>query len=287
MSVEAVTWALSVPIGGNAKVVLIGLANHAWPDGTESYPALDRLATYAHCDRSTARRNVRKLVAAGWIDEDGKGPKGTMKYRLRVDRVGGSQNATPETGDGGVALATRGGGTGDAGGVAFTASGGGIAMPPEPSLEPSLEPSMNRPARAHTREAGDDPRQDPRVPRSVNRKPVTRAEADLTARILSYWTARTETRPITGTDVGRAVVGRLRDDPDLSAEEHRRIIDANLAAPFWSGKAPPTVLYGNGRAWASAKLKADSDPAELTRPLRGRRSRWTAAEMLELGRQDP
>lgn len=123
MSIEALNWALAVPLGGNAKVILIGLANHAHPDGTESYPALDRLASYAHCDRSTARRNVRKLVADGWAIEDGLGPKGQTKYRLPLDREpdrrGGktppSQNAT--------------GGTGAPEGVA--------PMPPEPSLEPS------------------------------------------------------------------------------------------------------------------------------------------------------
>lgn len=131
MSIEATTWALSVPVGGNAKVVLLGLANHAHPDGTESYPALDTLAGYANCDRSTARRNVRKLVADGWAIEDGHGPKGQTKYRLPLERAvpsrgGGktppSQNAT--------------GGTGASGGVA--------PMPPEPSLEPSTKEGSAR-----------------------------------------------------------------------------------------------------------------------------------------------
>ena len=85
MSVEAVTWALSVPVGGSAKVVLIGLANHAHPDGREAYPSLDTLAGYAHCDRATARRKVRQLQGLGWIEEDGYGPRGTIKWYLRVD----------------------------------------------------------------------------------------------------------------------------------------------------------------------------------------------------------
>ncbi len=84
MSVEAFSWALTVPVGGNQKVILLGLANHAHPDGTESYPALDTLAGYAHCDRSTARRNVRKLLDGGWISEDGEGPRGTIKYSLSM-----------------------------------------------------------------------------------------------------------------------------------------------------------------------------------------------------------
>lgn len=40
MSIEAVSWALGVPVGGNEKVMLLGLANHAHPDGSNAYPAL-------------------------------------------------------------------------------------------------------------------------------------------------------------------------------------------------------------------------------------------------------
>lgn len=132
MSVEAVSWALTVPVGGNQKVVLIGLANHAHPDGTESYPSLDTLAAYAACDRSTARRNVRKLVEAGWISDAGKGPAGTTKYRLSMREIPGVAFCDP-----GVALAPEGGGTGARKGVAL--------VPPEPSNEPSV----NQEERAH------------------------------------------------------------------------------------------------------------------------------------------
>jgi hypothetical protein len=136
MSIEAVKWALDAPLGGNAKVLLIGLANHAHPDGSESYPSLDTLARYAHCDKSTARRNVRKLADAGWIAEDGIGPRGQTKYRLNL----GLQNAT---GSESPRVANR------QEGVANGAEGGGTAMPPEPSLEPSKEPSRdNERARA-------------------------------------------------------------------------------------------------------------------------------------------
>lgn len=86
MSIEAMSWALTVPLGGNAKVVLLGLANHAHPDGTSAYPALTTLAVYAHCDRSTARRNCRRLADDGWIERTGVGPNGQNEYRLCVER---------------------------------------------------------------------------------------------------------------------------------------------------------------------------------------------------------
>lgn len=89
MSIEALHWALDVPVGGNAKVVLIGVANHAKPDGTGSYPSIDTLAEYAHCDRSTARRNLRKLEAEGWISSTGTGPRGTICWSLVLARKGG------------------------------------------------------------------------------------------------------------------------------------------------------------------------------------------------------
>lgn len=133
MSIEAMSWALGVPIGGNAKVVLLGLANHAHADGTEAYPSKHTLATYAACDPSTAVRNVRKLQADGWIQADGSGPRGEAKYRLAMGEPfpveGGDGDSPP------VAPAHGGDGVDAAEGVA--------PVPPEPSLEPS----GNRPIR--------------------------------------------------------------------------------------------------------------------------------------------
>lgn len=139
MSIEAITWALTVPVGGNAKVVLLGLANHAHPDGTHSFPALDTLATYAHCDRSTAIRNVRKLEEDGWIVRTGEGPRGQVCYRLAVDRViasGGGKTPRGKT--------PLGGGTSGTEGVA--------PAPPEPTTEPS-----DRSERARSSEAERHP----------------------------------------------------------------------------------------------------------------------------------
>lgn len=139
MSIEAVTWALSAPVSGSAKVILLGFANHAHPDGSESYPSLATLAKYGNCDRSTARRNIRKLVDDGWLVPAGKGPQGQRKFRLPLDRIEGVADC-----HGGVALLPAGGGTAARLGVA--------PMPPEPS---SNHPETNSP-RAHEREAAPE-----------------------------------------------------------------------------------------------------------------------------------
>lgn len=131
MSVEAVTWALSVPVSGNAKIVLLGLANHAHPDGSEAYPTLRTLAKYGNCDKSTVRRNLRKLVADGLLMEDGLGPQGQGKYRLPM----GLQNATSQKATG-VATGDEGGGIGYPEGVA--------AVQPEPSIRTVLTTTQKK-----------------------------------------------------------------------------------------------------------------------------------------------
>lgn len=165
VSIEAFHWALRVPVGGNAKVVLLGLANHAHPDGTEAYPSLDTLAEYAHCDRSTARRNVRKLVADGWITEDGIGPKGQTKYRVRVEIP------SPKRGGG---VLPRGDGTGAQGGMA--------PVLPEPSIEPSIE---------------EEPLRSPldRIPELVKRWPMYREPLEAIAAVAEAKKSRSAWNP--------------------------------------------------------------------------------------------
>lgn len=132
-------WAFTVPVGGNAKVVLLGLANHAHPDGSNAFPSLDRLATYAHCDRSTARRNTRRLEADGWVKRDGLGPQGQTNWTLAMTDEG-FEGVAPAPGEG-VAPAPEGVAPAPAKGVAkchpgvAPAPAGGVApAPPEPSL---------------------------------------------------------------------------------------------------------------------------------------------------------
>lgn len=134
MSIEAVSWALKVPLGGNAKVVLIGLANHARADGfDEARPAVATLAKYASCDHRTVQRHIRKLEADGWIEQtgwhavNGRGDRRVAVWRL----LAGRQNAVPS--DDGVTVATDRGDSAVADGV--------TPAPPEPSLEPSGKPS--------------------------------------------------------------------------------------------------------------------------------------------------
>ena len=76
MSVEAISWALnlaSVPAdrGGQpssaCKFVLVGLANHAGPDGTGAFPSVATLVRYTGLSERTVRTCLDRLEAEGII----------------------------------------------------------------------------------------------------------------------------------------------------------------------------------------------------------------------------
>lgn len=136
MSVEAMSWALSTPLSGTAKIILIGLANHATAEMDHARPAVARLATYANCDRRTVQRHLRQLEADGWIAAMGAHP-----VDGRPDRAVTIYRLIPR-GDTGAAPLENG--------ATSEHERGDTAMPPEPSIEPSSSVEV-----ARTREASD------------------------------------------------------------------------------------------------------------------------------------
>ncbi|OPG09298.1 helix-turn-helix domain-containing protein [Microbispora sp. GKU 823] len=69
MSVEAISWALNhAPVDEpSAAFVLVGLANHASPDGRGAFPSVARLVTYTRLSERTVREQLDILEAAGII----------------------------------------------------------------------------------------------------------------------------------------------------------------------------------------------------------------------------
>ena len=76
MSVEAISWALNlapVPAGQGGqpssacKFVLVGLANHAGPDGTAAFPSVATLVRYTGLSERTVRTCLDRLEADGII----------------------------------------------------------------------------------------------------------------------------------------------------------------------------------------------------------------------------
>lgn len=63
-------YVLTVQVGNpTRKLVLVGLAEKADPDGTDAWPSVQTLASYAECDTRTVRRHLAALLAEGHIRE--------------------------------------------------------------------------------------------------------------------------------------------------------------------------------------------------------------------------
>lgn len=95
MSIEAIHWALNdAPIprdrrdASSLASVLIGLANHAGPDGCNAFPSLDTLVHYTRLSERTVRYSLRTLeelvlirpsdpdIVAAYIKRADRRPKG-------------------------------------------------------------------------------------------------------------------------------------------------------------------------------------------------------------------
>jgi hypothetical protein len=165
VSVEAISWAFNlapVPRDHNGKrnpackAVLIGLANHAGPDGKDAFPSVRTLVRYTDLSERTVRNALDRLEAEGTIqpcdleDEDlaalekpvsrpYRPRPGSEESRQRSARQGGA-TAAPRSPDGGATAAATG---------CSHFRNGGAVVAPEPSIEPSRKPSA---APARTRE---------------------------------------------------------------------------------------------------------------------------------------
>lgn len=161
-------WALNVKgIDPTAKLVLLGLANHAHKDGTEAFPAVKTLADYASVSERTARRHLGDLRKTGYITPTANPSGGRLPttYRINMDPLAELElmDSTPDTHvppgmppvTGGQAVTpvtvVTPGMTPPVGGDDTHVPPGGTPvvrppltpMSPEPSLQPSVEPSTS------------------------------------------------------------------------------------------------------------------------------------------------
>jgi hypothetical protein len=91
MSIEVVHWALTdAPIPRNRRdassltIVLVGLANHADPDGRNAFPSLATLSRYTRLAERSVRYALRELQKLGLIE--GSDPEIVAAYVKRADR---------------------------------------------------------------------------------------------------------------------------------------------------------------------------------------------------------
>jgi len=158
MSVEAITWALNdaaIPAdrrdASSLAIVLVGLANHADPQGRNAFPAVATLVRYTRLSPRSVQYALRALedlrliarsdpdIVAAYLKRADRRPNGwdlaihSSIHRVVHSRENGAQPVHPEPADG---VQTR------PDGVQTTTSRGARTAP-----EPSLNRPRNRPAR--------------------------------------------------------------------------------------------------------------------------------------------
>lgn len=89
MSVQAISWALSLRVGSaQKKVLLLALANYADADGA-CWPSYRLLADQTEISRRTITRLLPELVAGGWLKIEARTSEDNSRtsnlYRLQID----------------------------------------------------------------------------------------------------------------------------------------------------------------------------------------------------------
>jgi Helix-turn-helix domain len=101
MSIEATAWALNQPVKDPvAKLVLIGIANHANRDGTEAWPSQAVLAEYACVTRQTVNVKVKLLADEGYLTVTHRStPGGRTSNSYALAMIPKSEIPTPAKSD--------------------------------------------------------------------------------------------------------------------------------------------------------------------------------------------
>jgi 5-methylcytosine-specific restriction endonuclease McrA len=106
-------------------------------------------------------------------------------------------------------------------------------------------------------------------PKSVDSKPVTDQERELADGILAAWNAAIGAELQPTREYGRGIVMRIREHPDLTLEDHVRVITTRVRKKWWTEKRPgPRVLYGNATIFTEAVALAEEQSAMLVQDER-------------------
>lgn len=141
MSVEAISWVLNDAPDVPSQLVstLIGIANHATPDGRNAYPSQARLAKYTRKSERQIRRDLGELAKRGLIRRGDQRivehlpqDRRPVVYDLSMDLDGGTSTSPRSSTSARTPVTERG----DMG-----VRGGGTSTSAKPSLEPSVKPS--------------------------------------------------------------------------------------------------------------------------------------------------
>ncbi|AGU51542.1 hypothetical protein VAPA_1c44690 [Variovorax paradoxus B4] len=89
------------PSGGMERLLALAMADHASDDGRRIWPSVDELARKTMQSRSSVQRQIRRMVATGWLIQvktaTGR-PGVTNEYRICPEWIEGGEVPVPERG---------------------------------------------------------------------------------------------------------------------------------------------------------------------------------------------
>lgn len=101
MSVKAMAAVWDMEIKDPAeKFVLLAYADHADHQGGSIYPAVATIAQKTGYDERSVRRIAHRLVESGRLIPNGKGAKGTIRYRIDLTQSQPNSSSRPDSGSG-------------------------------------------------------------------------------------------------------------------------------------------------------------------------------------------
>lgn len=222
------------------KAVLVALADRANADTGRCCPSVELIAEQTEFSVRTVQTALADLCTAGLIARD--------RRRRSDGSLAGYHYTFPTVETVAVGAATAPPPAAPAGSPPATVAG--QEEPGSKDLEPVEHALPAAPALG-------------KALGTVDRLPVSDEHAQLAHDVLAAWNAATG-QSLTARDWLAKVVMRIREHPDLTLDDHAHVIAANLAAPWWTGPATPSVVYGSGGQFERSMLTATKGQGGVT-----------------------
>jgi len=84
------------------RIVLLALVSFTDKAGANAYPSIETLSARCCCSRRTVQRALTGLCRRGVIQAEGKGRKGTIRYRVQVTQSNGVGHTDRRVGHSGM-----------------------------------------------------------------------------------------------------------------------------------------------------------------------------------------
>jgi hypothetical protein len=251
-------WVVTADVTDRAKVIYCLIGLHADANTGRAHPSRKRLAAAVGCSVDTVDRAIRELVQLGalsseprYVEREGDDGKRQTSNQYIVFRVppGGRRSAAHE------------------GGESEADPGRESAAPgtrPRKELEPQEPEDSEQSALVE-------------LPKMVDRKVVSWKDANQAADVLRVWNELTG-QSLRSTDWLKKIVMRIREYPEATVDDHRLIIQAALADPWWKGPPSPSVVYGSGAQFersiqaVNAKARSEGRIEKIVQLVTERRS---------------